>query len=196
MNVLKDLVLDEDGFIKIKTILYKSFFRLMYGRKYKHIGKGSAIIKPMRVIGRSRIWIGRNVIIYDGARIEAIKKWMDQNYTPRIVLSDHVTIQQNLHLTCANSVIIGKGVSILGGVLITDMEHEYEKNKSIGETGLKVGKVVIGDYVTIGMGAKILGGNGIRIGNNAVIGANSVVTHDVPDNAIVVGAPAKIKSFH
>lgn len=49
---------------------------------------------------------------------------------------------------------------------------------------------VIGDNVDIATGAKILGP--IRVGNNVIIGANAVVTKDVPDNCIVAGIPAKI----
>ena len=49
---------------------------------------------------------------------------------------------------------------------------------------------IIGDNVFIGAGAKILGP--IKIGNGAVIGANAVVTKNVPDNCTVVGVPAKI----
>jgi len=48
----------------------------------------------------------------------------------------------------------------------------------------------IGDNVFIGAGARILGG--IRVGNNATIGANAVVVHDVPDGATVVGIPARV----
>lgn len=50
---------------------------------------------------------------------------------------------------------------------------------------------VIGDNVDIGSGAKLLGP--IRIGNNAIIGANAVVLCDVPDNSIAVGVPATIR---
>jgi serine O-acetyltransferase len=49
---------------------------------------------------------------------------------------------------------------------------------------------VIGDNVFIGTGARVLGG--IRIGDDAVVGANAVVIKDVPDGATVVGIPAKI----
>jgi serine O-acetyltransferase len=58
----------------------------------------------------------------------------------------------------------------------------------------------LGDNVFIGPGAKILGS--ISIGSHAVIGANAVVTHDVPPNAVAVGVPARIlpgverKQFH
>lgn len=50
---------------------------------------------------------------------------------------------------------------------------------------------VIGDNVDIGAGAKVLGR--IRIGNNVLIGANAVVTRDIPDNSIAVGVPAIVK---
>ena len=53
---------------------------------------------------------------------------------------------------------------------------------------------VLGDNVTIGAGAKILGG--IRIGDNAVVGANSVVLSDIPSNCTVAGVPAKIISIN
>lgn len=48
----------------------------------------------------------------------------------------------------------------------------------------------IGDNVTFGANAIVVGG--IRIGNNVIIGAGSVVTKDVPDNCVVAGVPAKI----
>ena len=51
----------------------------------------------------------------------------------------------------------------------------------------------IGDYVWIGPGAKIFGK--IRIGNNVSIGANAVVSKDIPDNAIVVGNPERIVGY-
>lgn len=49
---------------------------------------------------------------------------------------------------------------------------------------------VIGDYVDVGAGAKILGP--IKIGNNVAIGANAVVLCDVPDDCIAVGIPARV----
>ena len=50
---------------------------------------------------------------------------------------------------------------------------------------------VFGNNVEIGAGAKVLGA--ITIGDNVLIGANAVVTRDVPDNCIAVGVPAVIK---
>lgn len=63
----------------------------------------------------------------------------------------------------------------------------------IGNKGMKLDpncKTIIGDNCYFGLNC-FVGGN-IRIGNNVTVGTNSVVTHDVPDNAIVAGAPAKV----
>jgi serine O-acetyltransferase len=58
--------------------------------------------------------------------------------------------------------------------------------------GRNKGYPVIGDGVYIGPGAKIVGA--VRVGNNVAIGANCVVTQDVPDNAVVVGVPGRVIS--
>ncbi len=50
--------------------------------------------------------------------------------------------------------------------------------------------VRIGKKSTIGIGATII--DGVTVGDNAFVGAGSVVTRDVPDNMVVVGAPAKV----
>lgn len=74
----------------------------------------------------------------------------------------------------------GKNLSITVGVIL-------------GEKGLGgKGAPIIGDNVFFGAGAKVLGT--LRIGNNAKIGANAVVTRDIPDNATAVGVPARVLS--
>lgn len=78
--------------------------------------------------------------------------------------------------------VIGKNVNISQGVTIGKANR-----------GNKTGVPIIGDCVYIGPGAKIFGA--ITIGNNVAIGANAVVTHDVPNNAVVAGAPARVISM-
>ena len=58
-----------------------------------------------------------------------------------------------------------------------------------GRAGHK-GLPIIGDNVVIGTHAQIIGN--VTIGNNSIVGAGAIVTHDVPDNVVVVGNPAKI----
>lgn len=58
-----------------------------------------------------------------------------------------------------------------------------------GRAGHK-GLPIIGNNVVIGTHAQIIGN--VTIGNNSIVGAGAIVTHDVPDNVVVVGNPAKI----
>ncbi len=50
--------------------------------------------------------------------------------------------------------------------------------------------IVIGDNVHIGIGSTIM--PGVRIGSNVIVGCSSVVTHDIPDNSVAAGVPARI----
>jgi serine O-acetyltransferase len=65
---------------------------------------------------------------------------------------------------------------------------------TLGQTkrGPRRGAPTIGDNVYIGPGARIIGA--VVVGNNVAVGANCVVTEDVPDNAVVVGVPARVVS--
>lgn len=74
---------------------------------------------------------------------------------------------------------IGKNCTILPGVVFGN-KYEGEDNSI----------VKVGDNCYFGLGVKIFGN--VTIGNNVTIGANAVVTHDIPDNAIVGGIPARI----
>lgn len=88
------------------------------------------------------------------------------------------------HFSCivfAYDVSIGKNCSIHQGVTIGRVF-----------AGRKAGVPTIGDNVIIFPGAKVIGK--INVGNNVVIGANSTVIDDVPDNCVVVGSPARIVS--
>lgn len=98
--------------------------------------------------------------------------------------------------------IIGKGLYIahLGNIVIGNKavigNYCYINNGvTIGGAGRKekYGHPSIGNNVYFGAGAKVIGK--IHVGNNVSIGANAVVLKSVPDNAVVVGVPAKIISY-
>ena len=55
---------------------------------------------------------------------------------------------------------------------------------------IKYGTIEIGDWSFVGSGSRIM--PGVKIGSHSVIGAGSLVTHDVPDNSVVVGIPARV----
>ena len=75
---------------------------------------------------------------------------------------------------------IGENVTIFQGVTVGGMFGK--------------GDPVIGDNVIAFAGSKIIGN--VQVGNNVVIGANAVVSKDIPDNAVVVGVPAKVINYN
>ena len=79
-----------------------------------------------------------------------------------------------------SSAQIGKNCTLRPGVVIGKKGNENATDTP----------VVVGDNVNFGLGVKVLGK--LNIGNHVSIGANSVVTKDIPNNAVAVGLPARV----
>ena len=104
----------------------------------------------------------------------------------RVYIGPGCNIRSNLILS--NDVIIAPNVSFVGG------DHRIpllRENVPILDSGRgEFRTTVIGEGVWIGLGCIIM--HGVNVGSNAIIAAGSVVTKDVPSNAIVGGNPAKL----
>lgn len=70
------------------------------------------------------------------------------------------------------------------------LTHDASLSKFLGNDCNRIGRVVIGDNVFIGVQTVIL--PNVHIGNNVIIGAGSVVTKDIPDDSVAVGNPARV----
>jgi acetyltransferase-like isoleucine patch superfamily enzyme len=91
-------------------------------------------------------------------------------------------------------VTIGDNVLIAPMVKILAVNHNYaDPTRPVIDQGITGKGIVIEDGAWIGAGAAIL--DGVRIGKGAVIGANAVVTRDVPPRAVSVGIPAKVVRY-
>jgi len=117
---------------------------------------------------------------------------VEHRFDPQLRIGDRVTVTYGLHVTVYDRVTIGDDVMFAGNVYIEDGTHARRR----GDVAYKyqgierIAPVSIGHGAWIGQNAVIL--PGVRVGDRAIIGANTVVTRDVPDACIAVGAPARI----
>lgn len=95
-------------------------------------------------------------------------------------------INENVQITCASDITIGKECTIGRDVIIRDYDGH-----TIEEPDFEIAKsITIGNHVWIGNRAMIL--KGVTIGDGAIIAAGAIVTKDVPSSCIVAGIPARV----
>ena len=98
---------------------------------------------------------------------------------PAVKIGKNIFIDHGMGVVIGETTIIGDNVSIYQGVTLGGTKWEKKKRHP-----------TINDNVIIGAGAKVLGP--ISVGKNSRIGANSVVTRNVPSNSTVIGIPARV----
>ncbi len=170
--------------------LRKFLFFLIEMFFFKNIKLGAYIRKPLKIVGKNHIELGKS-LIERNARIEAVTNYQNIKFNPRIIIKDEVSIQQNLHLTCADEIIIEKGTSITANVGIFDITHPY-KDISINPRNQKIetAPIYIGENSLIGMNSVILPGT--TIGRHCIVGALSLCKGNYQDYSVITGIPAVI----
>ncbi|MEG1255865.1 serine O-acetyltransferase EpsC [Clostridium sp.] len=99
---------------------------------------------------------------------------------PGATIGENLFIDHGMGVVIGETAVIGDDVTIYHGVTLGGVGYDKKGKRHPS----------IGNNVTLGAGAKLLGP--ITIGNNVKIGANSVVLHSIPDNSTAVGSPAKV----
>ena len=176
----------------VKMYIYTGY----YSYRFKSFGN-KTIIKPSFLMtkGLKYISIGNESYIGHSVQLTAWDRFQDQIFTPSISLGNNSSIGDNSHITAINNISIGDNVRMGKRVLITDNAHGASDPSLLDIAPNKrplysKGPVVIENNVWIGEKATIL--PGVTIGRGSIIGANSVVTKDIPPYALVGGNPAKI----
>ena len=163
------------------------------GIDFASFGPYSVLHQPVvSVVNAPGIHIGSWVNIGSYAVMEALVP--ERGVTVHI--GDGTYIGHFLRLTAVGGVHIANEALIADRVYISDTNHIYEDvTQPIKRQGLVDHRhVEIDEGCWIGIGAAIVGN--LRIGRNSVVGANAVVTRDVPDHTVVAGNPARVVRRH
>lgn len=171
------------------SLLFFSFFK----KKFFFIGKNTYIDFPFRIDGYNNIAIGNNT--YFQKRLWIYVSTEMHQKKSKLNIGSNCVFGYNNHISTLNNIEIEDYVLTANNVFISDNIHSYEDiNIPIISQGIKFKKnVKIGHGTWIGENVCIIGAN---IGKNCVIGANSVITKDIPDYSIVVGSPGRVIKYY
>lgn len=183
----------KDNLRKFNNWLYS----FIVSKGFNTFGENSHI-RPFAdmIVGKSNISIGCNVVIGKHIQLTAWDSNKVEKGTLQIVIGSNSQIGSYNHITAINKIEIGNGV--LTGKYVTISDNSHGKPGDVTEKDISPikravfskGPVVIEDNVWIGDKATILAN--VRIGKGSIVGANAVVTKDVPPYTIVAGSPARI----
>ena len=148
--------------------------------------------RPTTIFNEQYISIGEDTLIGEGVALSAgMVPGQVCISTPVVTIGDRCLIGRGSGIVGHFSIIIGNDVWTGHHVYITDQNHGYEDiTRPISQQTQPERAVVIGDGSWLGYGAVVL--PGVTIGKHCVIGANSVVTSDIPDFCVAVGVPARV----
>jgi len=162
-------------------------------RGFGGFGSESMLQQPYAVLmGEPAIAVGDSTLISAGATLAASPEW---DWSPAdgsiISIGSRVWAARGLSVVAHRRVVIGDDVWFGPDVYITDACHDAsDPMRPIGHHMEPARPVRIGDGAWIGTGVVVL--PGVTIGERVVVGANSVVTEDLPANTVAVGSPAQV----
>ena len=177
--------------------LYDDLYALWIRQAIGSVGKHTRIAHPCLIQGdgRDQISIGDFTKIQGHCVLGCYQTHGHQHFHPSIEIGNHCDIGEYNQISACNKIVIGDGLLTGRFVYIGDNAHgglsreETEVPPAQRELKSK-GEIVIGRNVWIGDKVTILAG--VTIGDNVIIGANSVVTKDLPSHCVAAGIPAQI----
>ena len=171
------------NFIRILGVFRFFVLKFLYNQSFNTKGiyvveVGSRIKAP----DQGKIFMGNKAHLFPYALI--LSKGL-------ISIGNSFSINRYSRIVSFEKILIGNNVTIAQFVSILDHDHAYKMiNGEMRLSGYETAPISIGSNVWIGDKVTIL--KGVNIGNNVIIGANSLVNRDIPDNCIAVGNPARV----
>jgi acetyltransferase-like isoleucine patch superfamily enzyme len=137
----------------------------------------------LQIAKRGKIRFGRFVWIGDGTKIRC--------HEGEVVLGPKTVLGQECTISAYRRVRIGEQCVVADRAMFIDFDHGVvDVERPIRVQGIYKREVEVGSNVWVGYGACLL--RGVHVGDNAVVGTNSVLTKDIPANAVVGGVPARL----
>lgn len=185
------------AFLMLPVRVVRRLRRDRFFRKYPHIHRGSYLGKDgigggCVLEGDDNIVIGKNTFIGSGSELLAYRAHFDRPLDSHLIIGEHVRITARCRITCAGTIRIGDDALFGPDVFITDHGHGMDPEAPGGYSpqDITVSDVTIGEGVWLGQRVCVL--PGVTVGAHSIIGANSVVTRDIPPYAMAAGAPARV----
>lgn len=174
---------------KIKLRLWIFLYSLFNKRYFGSFGRRVAIVQPLKIEGKKNIYLGDQVHIANYAWLAALPLTGEKEV--RLEIGSGTSIGHFNHIYATKSIVIGEEVLTADKVYISDNQHNYKNVSSpvIRQAVNQCNPVIIGEGSWLGENVCVIGAS---IGKHCVIGANSVVTKDIPDYCVAVGAPARV----
>lgn len=162
------------------------------------VGCNMTIQRPLHLEGNGIdcIHIGSNTTIQANTVLGCRRSYgKDKGFEPEIRIGDNCSLGEYCHITAIRHISIGDGLLTGRFVFIGDNAHGgLSLEEAIippAKRHLKSkGDIVIGKNVWLGDKVTVL--SGVTIGDNVIVAANAVVTHDLPSNCVAAGSPAKV----
>jgi acetyltransferase-like isoleucine patch superfamily enzyme len=168
--------------------LWPAWFALRHRAAFGHLGRTAFMFPPYRIEGAQGIELGDRSSVQRGSWLYCVSH---DEHQARLHIGSGCELGYNNHITSVRDVHIGDQVLTANNVYITDNVHGFEDiNRPIMHQPVRFKRAVhIGSGSWIGENACVIGAS---VGRNCVIGANAVVTRDIPDYCVAVGIPARV----
>jgi acetyltransferase-like isoleucine patch superfamily enzyme len=169
---------------KLRRMLFAAHHR----SRFAHLGSDAFLFPPYRIDGEASIKMGNASVLQRGGWLYCVGIG---GRRANLEIGEGCVFGYNNHITAVEHVRIGNHVLTANNVYISDNVHSFDDpTRPIMHQPIIVkGRVEIGDGCWLGENVAVIGA---RIGKNCVIGANAVVTKDIPDFSVAVGIPAKV----
>ncbi|PTL60838.1 acyltransferase [Paraconexibacter algicola] len=161
-----------------------AWLKLRFGERLQLDGVAFVCPKVTFEIGPNAVvHLGRWSWLGHGTKVRA--------HEGEVRIGAKTVLGQECTISCYQHVSIGRECIVADRAMFIDFDHGVvDVERPIRAQGIYMRDVRVGHNVWVGYGACFL--RGVTVGDNAVVGTNSVVTRDVPANAVSGGVPARV----